>query len=255
MSSRTMWTLGLVVGPLLLSPSAPAVAEQLNTARAYADCLAMARATPEQAYERAQTWEAMGGGEPARHCVAIALLGLGKLVPASRLLQELAEQSRRPPAIRAGMLAQAAQAMLLAGRPGQANALLGAALALTPDDVRLLVDRATVLAEARNYWEAIDDLNRALDLEPNRVEALVFRAAAYRYLDTFDLARQDVDQALTIAPNSAEALLERGILERLTGDPKAARRDWMAILRLDPTTPTADAARRNIELLDVKVTR
>lgn len=239
--------------PLILTIAAiPAAAEPIVGAREYADCLATARVNADQGFERAQRWEALGGGEAARHCGAVALIGLREYTVAARRLQDLAEHSRREPQVRAGMLAQAAQAMLLAGQPALAFGLQSAALKLTPNDARILVDRAATLADARNYWEAIDDLNRALELEPSRVEALVFRASAYRYVDAFDLARYDVDLALKMAPNNVDALLERGMLERLAGDDGAARNDWIRILRLDPTTAAADAARRNIELMDVK---
>ncbi|KAF0118585.1 MAG: TPR repeat-containing protein [Rhodospirillaceae bacterium] len=94
---------------------------------------------------------------------------------------------------RAGLLAQAGQAWLLAGKTERAFAVLTAALKLAPTDPKLYVDRAQILADARNYWEAIDDLNAALDLAPGLVEALVFRASAYRFVEAFDLAWQDVE--------------------------------------------------------------
>jgi hypothetical protein len=47
-------------------------------------------------------------------------------------------------------------------------------------------------------------------------------------------------------------LLERGILRRLKGDDKGARADWLKILATAPSGAAADAARKNLELMDVK---
>ncbi|KAF0118584.1 MAG: hypothetical protein FD149_607 [Rhodospirillaceae bacterium] len=55
------------------------------------------------------------------------------------------------------------------------------------------------------------------------------------------------------APTSGDALLERGILARLANRPAEARRDWLRLLALDPPPPLTEAARRNLELLDVQV--
>jgi len=133
-----------------------------------------------------------------------------------------------------------------------ALAAQSAALSLEPDNVELLIDRSVTLAQARNYWEAIDDLNRALELAPGRGDVLVLRASAYRYVDALDLAAEDLAAALAHNPDDVEALLERGILRRLTGDDDGARADWVRVVSLDPQGPAAEAARDNLERLDVK---
>src|SRR5262249_48885958 len=116
----------------------------------------------------------------------------------------------------------------------------------------LLVDRAVTLAEAKNYWEAIDDLNSAHDLAPKRADILVYRASAYRFVDSPELAQDDLAAAIALDPRNPEAYLERGILRRLANDTAGARQDWLMTVRLAGGTPTAAAAQRNLELLDVK---
>ena len=103
------------------------------------------------------------------------------------------------------------------------------------------------------YFEAIDDLNRALDLEPRRMDALLVRASAYRYLGQIDLARDDVERALGIDPGHPDALLERGVIARTAGDKDAARKDFLAVLHLTAEGPASDAARLNLEAMDVRV--
>ena len=151
------------------------------------------------------------------------------------------------------MLAQAGAAWFRAEQLEKAFAMQSAALELAPNDSEILLDRATTLGAARNYWEAIDDLNRVLEAEPERTDALILRASAYRFVDALPLAQQDVAAAYRLAPERAEVLLEYGILKRLTGDRNGARQAWLDLIRLHAGTAAAEAARSNLELLDVKL--
>ncbi|MBW7852085.1 MAG: tetratricopeptide repeat protein [Rhodospirillales bacterium] len=224
-------------------------------AERYAACLRLAEERPVDGWEEALAWQSLGGGEPAKHCGAVALIGLEEHGEAAMRLEGLARESRASAGVRAGMLAQAGQAWLLEGRPERAVAALSAALALRPDDADLLIDRAFAFAQAANYGEALGDLDRALSLAPGRADALTLRASAHRYLDRPDEARRDVDQALFLKPRFPDALVERGILKRLAGDVAGARRDWLATLAAAPDSAAAEAARRNLELMDVDATR
>ncbi|MBF0394299.1 MAG: hypothetical protein HQL38_16605, partial [Alphaproteobacteria bacterium] len=155
------------------------------------------------------------GWPAARHCAATALVGMGEFQEAGGRLEALAQESRRAPAIRAGMLAQAADSWMMMRWPERAHAALTAALKLLPNDPDLLLDRAVVLAEAKNYGPAKADLDAVLSRSPGRVEALALRASANRYLDFTAAARIDVDSALRLPPDYPEALVERGIQRRL----------------------------------------
>ena len=223
-----------------------------NPAATYRLCLELARTNPEQGFEFAGRWLGLGGLEPARHCRAVALIGLKEYAEAASSLEELAVASKQPARLRAGMLAQAGQAWLLGADPGRALASLTAALGLVPKDPMLLIDRAGILADDGKYWEAIDDLNAALERNPNHTDALTYRASAYRLVDAPDLAREDAERALAINPRHLGALLERGILSRAAKRDADARKDWIRILELAPESGEADAARANLEKMDVK---
>lgn len=230
----------------------PALAAAWNGSQ-HTACLARAAGQPEEALEFAQSWEARGGGDPARHCAAAALVGLGRYGEAARLYEALVNSpSATEPETRAGLLAEAGNAWLLAGDIGRAIAAFDAAVALVPDAPGLYVDRAVAFALAGDDWHAIDDLNRAEDLDPRRVEVFIYRATAYRYLEVYDLAREDIDRALAIEPRNPDALLERGNLKRLAGEDDGARADWLLVLEIDPESAAAEAARDNLALLDVK---
>ena len=229
-------------------------AAELNHAEEYAACMTLAGEDPEAAFEAALSWETLGGAEPARHCAAVALLGLGHHAEAARRLESLAEAlGRSRPDLRTGALAQAGQAWLRAGNAERAHAVQSAALDLAPDNVELLIDRGLTLATAENYRAALDDLNQAANLAPDRPDILIFRASAQRFLGALPEALADVERALLLDPGDPDGLLERGNLRRLTGDAAGARGDWLRILDLAPDSPAGDAARANLAALDLKV--
>jgi tetratricopeptide (TPR) repeat protein len=230
----------------------PNAGEGIDNAAQYKHCIALARQKPQEGWEEALAWTSLGGGDAARHCGAVALIGLRQYEEAASRLEDLAASSRADAKLRAGMLAQAGQAWLLAKNPDRANAAQTAALKLVPDAPDLLVDRSQSLAEVNNYKEALKDLDRALKVAPDRVDALTFRAAAKRFLDDRKGAEADIARALTLDPQYQDAWLESGILKRLAGDDAQARQAWLKVLDLAPNSAAADLARRNIELLDVK---
>ena len=235
-------------------PAAPgpgASGESIDNARQYQHCIALARQTPSEGWEEALAWTSLGGGEAARHCGAIALIGLRQYEEGASRLEDLANTSHREAILRAGMLAQAGQAWLLAKNPERAYAAQTAALKLVPGAPDLLVDRAESLAEAKNYKDALADLDQALKADPSRVDALTYRATTRRYLDDMKGAADDLAKALALDPQYQDAWLESGILKRLAGNPAEARQAWLKVLEIAPKSPAADTARRNIELLDV----
>ncbi|MSO74376.1 MAG: hypothetical protein EXQ99_04375 [Alphaproteobacteria bacterium] len=111
---------------------------------------------------------------------------------------------------------------------------------------------APFAAAAGSYFDAIDDLNRIIELTPDDADALVYRATAYRYLDAPSLAEDDIERALASAPYHLGASLERGNLRRLRDDQAGAHADWLKVITLAPESEAADAARKNIEALDIK---
>jgi len=241
--------LALLLSILLVPLSARA--ETLEPRQEYHACLQLARQKPEDGWEEAIAWQSLEGGEPARHCAAVALIGLGKLEEAAKRLEALAQQSHDPAALRAEMLAQAAQAWLRADKVELALADLDTALGLVPNQPDLLLDKAMAMAQAAHYQEAEEALSRLLTLQPNRVEAMVLRGSAYRILDKLDLAKADIARALVIEPDQPDALLERGMIRRVEDNKAGARQDWMKVIAAAPDSVAADMARRNIEIMDV----
>jgi tetratricopeptide (TPR) repeat protein len=218
----------------------------------YTDCMALARSNPEQGFDEAVTWEALGGGDAARHCVAVALNGLGEHAEAARRLEFLGQNLKADTAVRIDLLAQAAQAWILAGAPARAESILTATIALQPDSSPLYIDRAQATAAAGRYRDAVADLDRALDIDPDDADALTLRASARRHLGNVDSALLDAEEALQLVPDHFGALLERGILHRSMGNLASARRDWLRILEMDPEGPSAIVARARLQDMDIK---
>jgi Flp pilus assembly protein TadD len=229
---------------LPLPPEPPRLAESAE----YEACLGQLRADPEGALARASDWEEKGGGDPARHCLALGLLALGEPERAAPRLERLAGTSDAGTPARAAIYAQAAQAWMMAGDNARAYGATTLALSLTPNDTALLVDRAIAAGAMGRYGEALQDLDHAIATEASRTEAWVFRAAALRNLDRAEDAMRDIQQALTLDPRNPEALLERGILRQLKGDTRGAREDWERTVALAPDSAAADLAMQNLAL-------
>lgn len=233
-------------------PTPAAIAARKADAERYAKCMTQVESAPKDAFEAADAWAARGGGEPAKHCAAAALLRLGFPEEAATRLEALAKTTSRDDDVRAHMLDQAGQAWAEAKQWDKANAAQSEALRIAPGAADLWIGRARTRARAQNYGLAVDDLTEALKRDPKSVEALTLRASAYRYLDALDLARDDLDAALKLDPANPEARLESGIVHRLLGKPDLARRDWReALLAAPEDAPIVEDVRRNIELLEL----
>ena len=218
----------------------------------YDRCLKQARSAPQGAYDHALAWFDTGGGLPARHCAAVALIGLKAYAEAASRLETLAtDVADDRQDLRVGLLTQAAQAWLLSGRAARAESLQSLAIAALPDDPQLRVDRAVTRLSLDRYWAAIEDLDTALDRGSPNPEIYLYRAVAYRNLEVLDLAGDDIDRALALDPDHPEAWLERGILERQAGNTAAARDAWTTVLRLVPSGRAAETARAQLEALEL----
>jgi tetratricopeptide (TPR) repeat protein len=216
----------------------------------YTDCLAAIARSPKEAFDIAASWRFSGGGLPASHCATLAMVAMGQYDYAARQLETLAIKLGRDDARNvAAVLGQAGNAWLLAGEPKRALDAFTDALAATPDDPDILVDRAMAHATTGDLGSAIADLDAAIATDPTNVAALVFRASARRRSGDLTAAASDVAQALAISPRDAQALFERGLQREAAGDVAGARLDWEQVIALVPGTTEADAARVRINAL------
>jgi tetratricopeptide (TPR) repeat protein len=228
-------------------------ATDADDAKTYADCMATARSNPDQGFEDGSEWRDHGGGFPAEHCVAIALIGLKQYGEAAGRLESLATNMVKETAsLRAEVLAQAAEAWSEGGEPIKAEADLTEAIRIDPGNYDLLVSRSTIRAARQDYRGAIEDLNKVVGAGAAGADVFAYRAAAYRLLGSLPNALADAERAVQAGPTLPEAFLERANVRRLSGDASGARQDWLKVVSLSPDSAAADAARQNLETLDVR---
>ncbi len=220
----------------------------------YEACMTQTQRDAQGAFDYALSWQDQGGGKPARHCAAVALVALKQFKAGAERLEALAQEMKNPEdeALRVGVLAQAGQAWLLAGDTARAYAVQSAALKFAPHDPELWIDRGQTLATAKNYKDAAADFDQAIKIDAARADAYLFRASARRFLEDLAGARRDIDKALELRPTDPDALVERGIIKRLSNDDAGARADWLAVIKANPDSTAAAAAHGNLEKLDVK---
>jgi tetratricopeptide (TPR) repeat protein len=238
--------------PVLILP-APTDPPHLAEGETYERCLVLLANDPVGASTQAEASEANSGGADAVHCRALAQIASGRPELGAAQLESLANSNRAPD--RAALFGQAVQALLMAGQPERALAAASDALVLAPDDIGLLVDRATAADALQRSQPAIEDLDHALKLDAKRVDALVLRAAVWRRLNNLDQAAADVGRAIEIDPRNPEALLERGILRQRQGNSAGARADWQNATTIDPNSTTAELAAQNLALLEAGTDR
>lgn len=243
----------IVLSVLIVCGMTTAVSAAETSQEKYHDCVSQTQRAPEAAFESALAWRDNGGGFPARHCVALALVALKRYGQAAAKLETLAlDMKAAGPAQQTAMLAQAGNAWMLAGHMQRAHDVFSTALTFAADDVDLLIDRARASAALDDHAAAFDDLDRAVALDPERDDALALRAAARRHRGDYARALEDAEMALVLNPANPEALLERGTLRQRAGDTAGARADWLRVATDHTNTPAGDAAQAKLEELDLK---
>ena len=143
---------------LAATTPSPSRAAPLDHAREYRACLALVPRDPVQAFEAAGAWAKQGGGAPAEHCAALALVEHGYFDIAAERLERIAATLGRDSRISPGeLLAQAANVWLLAPLDGDAHAFRAGALRL--------LGRAAEARRAAEKAVALDLRNPSARLE------------------------------------------------------------------------------------------
>ncbi len=243
----------LCVGVLTAAPAATAQSSQ------YQDCLAQAETEPAAARETAAQWEAIGGGVPARHCAAVALIGLGAEIRAAEILTEIGSgESDLPAADRVSALTLAGDLWLRNGQGLLARQSFGAALVIAPKSRDGRIGLARVAALESDFGRAIEVLSKVVADEgaiggtATLAEVLTLRAAAFRASGDPQSALNDAELATGSAPNEPLAWFERGAAERALGQRDDARESWLRASMLDPYGAAGDLARLNLQRLEVE---
>jgi tetratricopeptide (TPR) repeat protein len=199
----------------LVLTAAPCLAQSpaaLSETDRYLACLASVADNADDAFEDALTWRMEGGGWPAAHCEARALIALGDIENGARLMADQAgeETNVDDMAIRAAMFIEAGQAWLGNDQAEAADEAFAEAAALAPQslDARLGAAQASL---ALGDWEMAETRASALiDRAPGLVDGWQVRAAARLEAEMLDGAARDLETALTLAPDDIDLLVLRG---------------------------------------------
>ena len=242
--------------------SAALAADEKADAAHYQRCVLQVAQSPSAALEAAKSWQAEDGGAPAGHCEALALLALKRPTDAATRLEALAiAPGDYDGALRADLYAQAGNAWLVAEKPDKAIDALSSAIeraqntSISSSALALYYsDRARAHLLRNERIEAQSDLDHSIALAPTAL-ALTLHARVRREARDGKTAAADLSRALALDPNFAEAYLERGRLTAMTGNAKAARADFLKSAMMEKDGDVADAARQEIQALDVKGVR
>jgi tetratricopeptide (TPR) repeat protein len=217
----------------------------------YDDCVALAGTDPARAEVEAHRWAQAGGGTPARHCRALALLAQGAERRAAELMVAIAADDRTlPDEVRSELLIEAGEIYLGLGelRLGRSVASRALLLARVP---RAALTLSARLKAAQGDWRgAVNDLEGALTRGEPDAGLLVLRASARLHLGEWVAARADLLWAAEIAPELASVWLERGALEAVNGDRDAARAAWLRAIELDSDGFVGAAARFRLQKME-----
>lgn len=266
---KTSFAISITTLALLSAVSSTVVAQSGEDEARYSDCMDLAARTPDKAINKALVWQNEQGGIAARHCEALGLFYLAEYMEAAARLERIAEDMRvgKDMPVRLGkrmvatasmladMYGQAANAWLMADEIVQAESAIDSALSLTingsAQEADLMVDRARIAAADEDFELALTDLEKVLKQDPGRKNILVLIAAAARGTGQFVRAEMAITEYQILYPEQTDGHLERGNLFDAQGLTAEARLSWLEVLALSETGLDADAARANIERIDV----
>lgn len=201
----------------------------------YESCTALVSADPALAEVEAGRWERFGGGAPAGHCRALALIALGSdLSAADAIFDVVRTYPELTPDAQADLLAQAAKIYLDRGMHEQSAYALNLASQVAPAAAGMLRTRAALRLAQGEPEGAERDLDQLLQQSSAGAPDVINRAIARRQQGDFAGARADAAWATELAPGNASAWLELGAAEEGLGSKPAARAAWLRAIDLDP---------------------
>ncbi|WP_417482931.1 hypothetical protein [Maricaulis sp.] len=178
----------------------------------YLSCLERVETDQDAAFEDALAWRMEGGGWPAAHCEARAIIALGDGARGAAMLDQLAmaEVSDQDLPARITMLVEAGQTWLSRDEAEAGQASFAAALELDPLDGAALLGRAEA-SVALGEWDAADAAATAvIDQTPGLVDGWRLRAQARLETGALDAAWQDMETGREIEPANIDLLVLRG---------------------------------------------
>lgn len=237
------------------APAGPVFNAPLNDEARFDACMDLATDDPASGVVAANEWLIAGGGYFARHCLGFAYAKDGRWSAAADAFVSAARDAERAHDSRAANLwTQAGNAALASGDAALALTYFDAALANGISAGLLLgelhLDRARALVVAGRPDEAEAAFAEAHRLVPEDPLAWLLSATLARRQGRLERAQADIDIAARLAPRDPEVALEAGNIAASAGRYDVARRNWTQAIEIRPDGPVAKTARGHLTQLD-----
>jgi tetratricopeptide (TPR) repeat protein len=167
--------------------------------------------------------------------LAQAYIGLGRYREAADTFRKAARIAPAVPQFQIGVAASLA----LAGKLGEAEALLTRLSTRFPDAVLLWVNLGHLFRDTRRYDRALEAYRKALVLEPTLVEARVSLGSVLHSLSRFDEARAEYEACIHAAPDDLLARFNLASLHMARGRYADAERMCRELLQRAPENSEA----------------
>lgn len=141
------------------------------------------------------------------------------------------------------------RALLALNRFDEALQSISDLIELTPDDPKMLFERAALLIRQRDWIAAADALQSVLDREPEHSAALYNLATVYTWLGRLNDAQRTWSAYIAQAPSDLDARFRRGEISLDLNEPAQAVSDFQFVLAVYPEPDRKwDAAVANLSL-------
>ncbi len=120
-------------------------------------------------------------------------------------------------------------------------------IAANPDDVKLVLQLANLLQDAKFYDKAIQNYKTYLAKQPNDPDALVDLGICYYDMGQYDEATSYMKKALQVDPKHVLGHFNLGIVALRQGKMKEANEWFRKTIELAPESPAGRQAKQFIE--------
>jgi Flp pilus assembly protein TadD len=228
--------------------AAPGAYDPSLDPKRYDGCVRAIDADAAKVEQFAIEWQALGGGLPARHCLALAQLRQGKNAAAASTLSKAAQaaEAQKSP-MAADLWNQAGNAAMLAGDMKGAvshfsSGILAAGEFAPVRTANLLVDRARARTELADLAGARADLDQALKLTDKEPTAWLLSAALARRQGDLVRAGIDISRASALDSANPDVLFEQGNIAAANKDEVNARKLWEMAVKAESGSAAAEIA-------------
>ena len=167
--------------------------------------------------------------------LAQAYLGLGRHREAADTFRKAARIAPAVPQFQIGI----AVSLALAGKLGEAEALLARLTTRFPDAVLVWVNLGHLFRDTRRYDQALDAYRKALALEPTLIDARASLGSVLHSLSRFDEARTEYEACIEAAPDGLIARFNLASLHMACGRYADAERMCRELVRRAPENSDA----------------